>query len=61
MLNTLTTQADAFYREMEEYGEIENQEGLKNFLNNLIYYLESEGGAVEGMKYLDKREEKTSE
>lgn len=56
MLNKLTTQADSFYRDMEVEGVIHDQEGLKVFLDNLVNFLESQGGAVEGMKYLDGRE-----
>jgi hypothetical protein len=55
MLNELTTKADSFYRDLEEEGVIHNQEDLKNFLNNLVDYLESIGGKVEGMKYTDNR------
>lgn len=55
MLNELTTQADSFYRDLEEEGVIHDQEALKNFLNNLVDYLELIGGKVEGLKYTNNR------
>lgn len=51
MLDDLTTKADSFYREMVEEGTIEDSEQLKNFLDNLVTYLESTGGKVAGMQY----------
>jgi hypothetical protein len=55
-IDQLTTQADGFFCELECEGKIANQAALLKFLDNLVDYLEMNGGKVEGMSYLDKRE-----
>lgn len=54
-LNELTTKADELYTSMEDesgYHDVQNfMDDTKEFLDNLINYLESIGGRVDGMGY----------
>jgi uncharacterized protein YeeX (DUF496 family) len=57
LLNELTTQADQFYTELEDEGTIQDGAKLLTFLDNLVDYLEMNGGRVEGMEYIREKEE----
>jgi hypothetical protein len=55
-LDQLTTRADRYYCTLADEGTIEDLESLQHFMSELVTYLESIGGCVKGIQYLDGRE-----